>query len=435
MRIAIDRIPDVLRCTPHFERLLTLCAPLDAYLVGGALRDALLGHSITDLDLICPQDPTPLARAFARQIGGHWFWLDQSRLQSRVVVNHDDNCPSYDFAVFRAPTLEQDLLDRDFTINALALPMKADLSAAALVDPRCGVDALRHASLRMVGRDSLANDPLRIIKGIRHATVIGLEVDAETLQCMRNEASGLERVAAERIRQEIWKILADKQAARGLELLIACGAGKSLFGTALVETCHALTARLEDCRQRWRQCIEIHPQLRCWLSEGVEQGLNAEVLLLFAALMNLVDKDLPVRMAIKWKLSRNATAGVAAISTLDADVLKEFAAIAGSQRAFAWWASRLNCDPKLLLLALISHPGADAVTAKVDELIPLVATLDERRPSDLVDGHWLRNELRLEDGPVMTAALELLRTAEIYGEVTNRDEACRFLARHFQNRD
>lgn len=435
MQVALDRMSEALRCSPHFPLLHELCSATEMFLAGGAIRDALVGRTVTDLDLICPTDPTSLARSFARKIGGSWFWLDRERLQSRVVVNHDENCPNYDFALFRAPTLEQDLLDRDFTINAMALPLSATLPASSLIDPCGGLDALRQGSLRMVGEESMANDPLRIIKGVRHATTLGLEIEVATLKKMQSEAAELDRVAAERVRQEVWKIFADRQAERGLRLLVASGAGAQLFGADLAGKCQALAGRLKSCREQWQRLAQVHPCVLGWLQQEVEQGLSCEAMLLFAFLLSDVEKGLPERLANKWKLSRNATEQIALVAGLDAGVLQSFSAIARNQRAYAWWAWRLHGDPRGLLLALAGHPQADTIASAIDELTPLIAGLDCRRPKDLVDGRWLRDELRLADGPEMNRALTLLREAEIFGEVNNREEACRFLASHYQNRD
>ena len=142
-----------------------------------------------------------------------------------------------------------------------------------------------------------------------------------------------------------------------------------------------------------------------------------------------------MRLATEWKLSRKARAIVAAAARLDAAVLQEFIAIARSRRAYAWWSARYRCDPVPLLLAMAGCPGADSLSEVIREWVPLVADLGGEKPRDLVDGHWLRSELSLEEGPEMTKALELLRNAEISGEVRNRDEACRFLARHYHNKD
>ena len=435
MQIAMDRMIERLRSCRHFDRLQALGAEMDACLVGGAVRDALVGHSITDIDLISPDDPTPLAKAFARRIGGHWFWLDPMRLQSRVVVNQDPDSPSYDFARFRAPSLAEDLLDRDFTINALALPLTGTLDASNLIDPSRGLTDLQKSLLRMVAPAAFANDPLRVVKGVRHATVLGLEFEPETLQSMRDAVAGLDGVAKERIRLEIWKVLSDQHAARGLLLLIESGAGEQLFGEGVAGLYRQLADRLEQCRAQWVRLAAGQPVVSQWLDQEIEQGLSGAALLTFAFLMAAVDRELPERLAEQWKLSRRARATVAAVAALDQSLLNEFAAIARTPRAFAWWAARRRCDPQLLLLALAGSPDAGALLPGIHDWVPLVAGLDGERPHDLVDGHWLRSTLPLAEGPEMNRALELLRNAEITGEVGSREDACRFLARHYQNRD
>jgi poly(A) polymerase len=436
MRVAMDKLSDVLHGSPHFHCLLDLCTNKQAYLVGGAIRDALIGRPLTDLDLIMPEDPTALARDFARHIGGHWFWLDQERRQSRVVVNRADSCPDYDFALFRAPDLKRDLLDRDFTINALALPLTKELSGSTLVDPCHGVKDLQRDSLRMISEVSLRNDPLRIIKGVRHATVLGLEIDCGTLSAMQVESSGLGRIAPERIRQEVWKILADTHAATGLQLLYKSGAGESLLGRGFARAIPVLTVRVESCRHEWQRLAESHPVVSAWLAQEIEQGLNKETLLLFSLLLASIDSELPATLAEKWLLSRNTRAMIAAIAALDDDAQKAFATIARNERAFAWWAARRNLEPKLLLLALavVGSPEGRPSPAELRAWVPLVADLDDRRPMDLVDGNWMRKTLLLKDGPEMTKALQLLRTAEITGQVGNAQEAQRFLARYYQNK-
>ncbi len=437
MQVAIKKLPDALQCFPHFDLLLTLCSTNDAYLVGGAIRDALIGRPLTDLDLIFPSDPTSLAKDFAREIGGHWFWLDQDRLQSRVVIGQDDDALNFDFARFRAPDLERDLLDRDFTINALALPLAGDLSSSSMVDPCSGLDDLQHGFLRMVGKDSFTNDPLRIVKGIRHATTLGLMVDDGTLRAMQSEVAGLDSIAPERVRQEIWKTLADEQAARGLQLLHECGVGAQLFGEGFASAIMSLTGCLEVCRASWQQLVDDEPIVIEWLGQEVEQGLSNETLLLWTFLLMSIERELPVALAEKWLLSRKARSNISAVIALDKAALNEFAAMARTERAIGWWAANYRIDPKLLLLALviIDPLAAMSVPVGIRVWVPLVARLNNLRPNDLVDGHWLRNVLDLKDGPEMTKALQLVRNAEISGQVSNKEEAYRFLTRHYQNKD
>lgn len=436
MQVAIDKLSDALQRFPHFDLLLTLCSTKDAYLVGGAIRDALIGRPLTDLDLIFSDDPTSLAKDFAREIGGHWFWLDHERLQSRVVVTHDIECLNYDFALFRAPDLERDLLDRDFTINALALSLAGDLSASSLIDPCHGLLDLQQDSLRMVDEESFRNDPLRIIKGIRHATALTLKIETETLQAMQREVAGLDHIAPERIRQEIWKILADDQTALGLQLLYECGAGEQLFGEGFGRSLTELTRCLDLCRDCWRRLVNVDLVVGDWLAHEIEQGLNNETLLLWTFLLSSIEGRLPILLADKWRLSRKSKVNIAAIVALDKVALNEFETIARNERAYSWWASRCHIDPKLLLLALaVGPPNVASASSEIQAWLPLVARLNDQRPNDLVDGHWLCNELGLKEGPEMTKALQLLRNAEIFGQVCNKDEAHRFLVEHYRNKD
>lgn len=437
MQVAIDKLSDVLHSSPHFRCLLDLCTNKNAYLVGGAIRDALIGRPLTDLDLIFPEDPTALAHEFARHIGGHWFWLDKQRRQSRVVVNRDIECPNYDFALFRAPDLKHDLLDRDFTINALALPLTGNLSGSALVDPCRGVKDLQQDYLRMVSDFCLRNDPLRIIKGIRHATTLGLEIESGTLSAMQVEIAGLGRIAPERVRQEVWKIFADVHAARGLQLLHESGAGQQLFGKGFDRSLPELIVSLESCRNKWQSLVDSSPLVSDWLASEIEQGLSNETLLLYTILLASIEPGLPESLAEKWLLSRKARAMIAAIAALDIDAQDDFAAIARKERAYAWWAARHRIEPKLLLLALaVAGPQKKGpALAELQAWVPLVANLADQRPADLVDGNWMRNVLLLKDGPKMTKALQQLRNAEISGQVSSEEEARQFLLEHHQNKD
>lgn len=437
MQLVPDTLSDVLFRCPHFGLLLSLCKSNNAYLVGGALRDALVGRSISDLDLICPQDPTRLAQNFARQIGGHWFWLDKERRQSRVVVvNSGEACLYYDFALFRAPTLRADLLDRDFTINAMALPLASSLSISDLVDPLGGLEDLEQNRLRMVSASSFNNDPLRILKGIRHATALGLAIEPSTQVSISNNLSGLNRVAPERIRQEVWSILDDSSAQRGLILLAESGIGQQLFTHAYAEAVPGLVACLDACRSQWRLLAESSRVLHGWLSVEVEQGLNVETLLLFIFLLKAIDPELPVFLAERWRLSRKAKSTVSAILSLNEETHCELASVSHTSRAYAWWAARYRIDPKLLLLALAAADmnASAADRATILAWIPLVDAVGQSKLTDLVDGHWLRNELCINDGPEMTKALELLRNAEISGEVASAEDAKDFLCRYYHNK-
>jgi len=434
MHIDANHVHDALLSLPHVKRLASLCRNRGAYIVGGAIRDALLELPINDVDIVFPDDPTELAKSFARQMSGSWFWLDKDRRQSRVVFNADRDSPDFDFASFRAPTLGQDLLDRDFTINAMAISLKADSIENELVDPLCGVDDLRNNVLRMVGSRTFTSDPLRIIKGIRHATVLGVEPEQETLCCMQREVTGLYRVADERIRQEIWGILASKNVSRGLRLLSSSLAGNYLFSKDYSSMAEDVVGRFEVCRDRWNALKRECPSTSGWLASEVEQGLSCETLILWTLMLAQIDQSLPARLADEWMLSRRAQTNIRGLAAIDVRSLDDLASVYHSGRAFARWACKTRVDPKILLLTL-AVMGPDHPMNLITPWVPLVDSLKRKPLDDFVNGHWLRAELGIQDGPEMTRALSLVREAEISGEVKSEGEAHNLLLRHYTNMD
>jgi len=437
MKTDVDHLFDSLKIIRHFDTLLSLTEGKEGYVVGGVVRDALIGLPIKDVDLVFPEDPTTIAKTFAQKIGGSWFWLDESRLQSRVVLNSDPICPDYDFAPFRASSLGQDLLDRDFTINAMAAPLSCEKSADKLVDPLCGLADLQENVLRMVGNKSFADDPLRILKGIRHAATLDLCVEPHTLHQMKEDVTGLFRVSPERIRQETWKIFDGQHIVkRGIWLLSRSIVGNFLFGDKYTQCVDGLEKCLEIVSERLDQFVEMQSEVQGWLSEEFEQGLSRRTLIVWTILMAQVDQSLPVRLADEWLLSRKAKSAVKALSGLGESAVKEFIAAPLRERAFAWLAVQYHVDPKLLLLGFaVKGFEGKSLCERAAKWVPVVNSLGDCQPEPLVDGHWLRNELGLRDGPEMTRAQSLLRAAEISGQVDCRESACDYLRRHYANMD
>jgi tRNA nucleotidyltransferase/poly(A) polymerase len=434
MLVDPNHIHDVLHGLPHVKRLASLCRNRDAYIVGGAVRNALLGLPIKDVDIISSGDPTELAKSFARQLNGSWFWLDKDRRQSRVVFNTDETCPDFDFAPFRAPTIGQDLLDRDFTINAIAISLRTDSAENELLDPLCGLDDLQNNLLRMVGTKAFANDPLRIIKGIRHATVLGVEPVQETLDHMQREVTGLHHVAYERIRQEIWSIVASENSSCGLRLLASSMVGNYLFSKAYSSLVEDLVERFNTCRVHWEALKQKFPQVGDWLGDEVEQGLTCETLILWTLMLVRIGKDLPAKLADEWMLSRKAQTNIRGLSAVDGSTLEDLSGVHHNERSFARWAHKKQVTPKMLLLSLaVIEPEhhADLITSWV----PFLDSLKGESLDDLVSGHWLRSELGLQDGPEMAKALLRVRDAEISGKVKSTADAHKLLILHYKNID
>lgn len=189
------------------------------YLVGGAVRDAILGREVHDLDFAVPQNALKLAKALADKLPAAFYPLDVENDTARLVIIHADGSRDIlDFAGFRGATLEDDLRGRDFTLNAIAL----DLRSGELLDPLGGVDDLRAKRLRACAETSMSDDPVRILRAVRQAASYGLSIDKTTREQMKAAVPGLASVSAERSRDEILKILAGPRpdtALRALDML------------------------------------------------------------------------------------------------------------------------------------------------------------------------------------------------------------------------
>ena len=403
------------------------------HLVGGAVREALGGRPVADLDFTSPHDLTECAQTLARECDGHWFWLDQERRQSRVLAGG----MTCDFVPWRAATLAQDLALRDFTINAMALDIFAPLQVSAIIDPLGGRDDLARRRLRIAGPGVLHDDPLRILKGLRHAAELELDIEPTTQAAMQAAAPGLLQVAPERLRCELWQIFTAPAANRGLEGLYASGAGHVIFGPSFrvaLPFVHTVQKRL---RELFALLDCACPYTRGWLAEPVEQHLDRATLLTFHALLHAVEASLPLRLARNWRFGRLATARLAALGNLRGMLWNDLARLPHRPRAIAQWALQSGPDPVDLLLGIGLQADLPPLeTAR--KLIPFLALLGElddvRQVPNLVDGTWLADELGLE-GAMIGVAQSALKRAEIYGGIADIDDARRFLRREFGKRD
>jgi poly(A) polymerase len=190
-------------------------------LVGGAVRDALLGRSDADLDLALPTGALALAERIAARVGATAVVLDVERGAARVARPG----LQLDLNDFRAPTLEGDLAARDFTVNALAVALDPLLTAggAPIVDPTGGLSDLRARRLRPPGPHVLADDPLRALRAVRLEATHGLRLTPAAARLVHAAAPALTSVSAERVRDEIVALLRLPATGRALRRADALG--------------------------------------------------------------------------------------------------------------------------------------------------------------------------------------------------------------------
>jgi poly(A) polymerase len=203
--------------TSPLEAAREALAGRDAWLVGGAVRDHLLGRETDDVDIALDGDPRKAAKAIARATGGAAFELSGAFGAWRVVG--PEHAWHVDLVTLRDGDIEADLAARDFTINAMAEP----LAGGDVLDPHGGRADLEARLVRMVSEQALEDDPLRTLRAIRLVTELDLELDPDTGAAARRHAQGIDRVAPERVFAELKRVVTAERARTGLELMDAHG--------------------------------------------------------------------------------------------------------------------------------------------------------------------------------------------------------------------
>src|SRR6478736_4218650 len=206
-------------------------AGFELAIVGGPVRDALLGRRTNDLDFTTDARPDDILRVVKPVSSTQWdigraFGTIGARVRGEQVEITTYRADSYD-GVTRKPTvefgdtIEGDLVRRDFTVNAMALRVPGQ----TLVDPTGGVEDLLHGILRTPAdpQVSFGDDPLRMLRAARFASQLGFAVDPATEAAMEELRATLEIVSPERIQGELVKLLATDDPVRGIRLLVETG--------------------------------------------------------------------------------------------------------------------------------------------------------------------------------------------------------------------
>jgi Poly A polymerase head domain len=193
----------------------------EGWLVGGVLRDELLGRPVVDVDVAC-REPDRAARAFARAGGGAPFPLSERHGAWRIALGDGR---TLDFTPL-PNGIDDDLASRDFTLNAMARPIEG----GELLDPFGGQSDIEGRTIRAVSEGIFAADPLRLLRAVRLEDELGFRCDGDTEQLVRRHAELASRPAGERILGELERLSADGyRRSAELGLLEVLGGSDRLF--------------------------------------------------------------------------------------------------------------------------------------------------------------------------------------------------------------
>ncbi|HEY5317546.1 MAG TPA: HDIG domain-containing metalloprotein [Solirubrobacteraceae bacterium] len=442
-----------------------LLSGTDAWLVGGSVRDRLLGRPTVDFDVAIAADTARTARALSRAVRAPTFPLSEAFGSWRVIAR--DHSWQVDLTPLGAERIEDDLGQRDFTINAIAEP----LEGGELVDPFGGRADLEAGRLRMVTREAFAADPLRTLRLPRIAAELELEVEAATGVAARAAAVALAGVATERIFAELKRIIVSDHALRGLELMLSFrvteeilpelaalrGVEQSAYHHLDVydHTMATLAETIALERSGWAELGEHAPAVRALLSEPLADQLTRGQALRFGALLHDIAKprtrsvsdegrvlfighdalgaDLSREILGRLRASERLRAQVAALTRnhLHLGFLVRERPL--TRRAIYHYLR--TCDPVEVDVTLLSIAdrlatrGARAEQAIASHLELAHELVGEGlrwragRPAPLLRGDELARRLRIRPGPELGSLLCELDAAAFAGEVSTAAEA------------
>jgi len=286
---------------PLLDRLGALfeAAGFELSLVGGPVRDAILGRIAPDLDFTTSANPDQILKLLKPISSATWdigreFGTIAAQIGEEKVEITTYRADSYDKTT-RKPTvefgdnLEDDLVRRDFTVNAMALR----LPSRTFVDPHSGLRDLLLETLRTPSKPeiSFSDDPLRMMRGARFASQLGFEIDPETFDAMRDMADRIQIISAERVRDELSKLLLSDDPRPGLEALVDSG-----IAALVLPELPAL--KLEADEHHHHKDVYQHTLTVVMQAMDYEKdyGLQKDLVLRLAALLHDIGKPLTKRL-------------------------------------------------------------------------------------------------------------------------------------------
>ncbi len=436
------------------------------YIVGGCLRDCLLGRIPRDMDIAVLGDPRNVARELAKKLNSRVIALGkQTHPMYRVVTQNR----IFDISPLQGNSIEEDLAHRDFTVNALAY----ETMSAKVIDIAHGLQDIEDKQIRQVSKTCFEKDPLRLLRAYRIAAQLGFQVENKTLQTIRKQAHLISKTAAERIRSELFGILEASGTHEWLQKLAHSG----LLFYILPEM-----AGMKGCLQNRHHAFDVFDHTIQTVHQMEEltnldpdpdakhrpltepMDVHRQTRLKLAALLHDIGKPLNRKLADdghigftghastgarlvaaigeRLKFSRKETEYAAKMVQyhlrplfLFKDNNKGMLTRRGITRFFIK-THPVTADVLLLSLADM-RAKQSAAHARNSEFERFVMQLAQRYDIDfrptletpaLISGHDLIHHLNLTPSPLFKQVLALTREYQLAGQITTREVALRFAA-------
>jgi poly(A) polymerase len=444
----------------HRDRVLITLASIakrekvEVYLVGGTIRDLILGRSRQDYDFVLQQGDMTSVHKFRQELKGHLFSMgkDEKQRVYRILTGNE----ILDFNVIDGSTIGEDLQKRDFTINAMAYSL---CERRFYFHPGAEED-IDKKLIRMVSSKGFDRDPLRMIRGVRYLCILdGFRWDEKTKGAIRRKPSLVRSISVERIKTEMDRILLSPKPFLGLSELAVLGLLPELFHELQIpQGLKPMDLFQMDAFSHYLRFLRYLGQGNAWegdLPPQTEERLILSYVALFAAMGRIQatgnhcarrksisqesSSHLAYKIMTRMKFSNRFKELVKKLMDHHANLLELSRSPVG-QKALRQFIHHVGTPVRLLIIFSFLDQRAspnDGLSRKDQKLVQLCHRIkalskggDIISPPTLITG---RDVMRLgyEPGPIVGHILQCVREKQIRGEIGDREQALAFLRETF----
>jgi tRNA nucleotidyltransferase/poly(A) polymerase len=439
------------------------------YIVGGAVRDAWLHFPIHDLDLTTPHNAIQLAKRLANHLKGDVYVMDEERDVARVLVNQPDFVLNIDISRMRGDSLADDLADRDFTINAMAVDLLGSMDM--LIDPLNGETDLADKIIRQCNPQSIQNDPVRAIRAVRQSIGLLAHIVPETLTAIRAHAHAVTQTSPERVRDEFIKLLSGSRPSVACRILDAVGLlghiipQTSTFASltpspnsnngwshtfAMIEKLHGIymtispqrtdaTAAVFDLGMMVTALDLFRKKLQTHIAHTWANDRPHKALLMLGGLIHLLPPKTVDSIALSLRLSNDEKKRLVRMISAYPNVLKM---TTDPLSLHYFWRENGDAGVDACLIALAYYLAHENTLIKQDvwlkhlEHVQILMDAYYTRydtlvaPTPLITGDDLVEQFGLAPGKQIGKLLTVIREAQVLGEIHTKDEALALIKDH-----
>ena len=413
-------LEESLQKNPYLQKLIKLKKKEKLWLVGGYIRNLLIGKKSKDLDFIIEDPHFRLARRFASEIKANIVSLNPSSM--RVILKEK---VIFDFALKKSSSIKSDLIKRDFTINALALELGISHPVPLiLIDPDTGLEDLIEKRIKLINKESLDEDPLRMMRAFRLASQLNLTIEKELLSIIREKSPLLKKIPGERIRDELFLILKNICSSKYLKNPSLRSLLKEVFN---IPPQGRNLKRLETILSPGILSEDIYKKVTLHLNKKEGGDRTRRELLKLTSLFFSPLKKVPILapVAERLKLTNREIKIVKRIEQLYPFLHQIMNNHPSSQSLSRLFLEGKEETVEILLLFLVNTFNEENLSKSIDSLLkkffeksPLIFC-----PPKLLKGEEITKLLGIPPGPKISYFLDKIHQAQIIGEVKTKEDA------------